>query len=436
MKLNIANPSTGTQKLLDIDDEKKLRIFYDKYMSQEVKGDDLGEEFKGYVFRITGGNDKQGFPMKQGVLINKRVRLLMGAGHSCYRPRRSGERKRKSVRGCIVGQDLAVLSLVVVKQGGQDLPGLTDKNVPRRLGPKRASKIRKLFNLSKQDDVRKFVIRREIPPKEGKKKGTSKAPKIQRLVTPLTLQRKRRRIALKKRWTLKSKKDAEDYKQLLQKRQKESRDKRQELINKKRGIVKPVTPTGGAGKPPGPGSSGSQSHAPRAESAKKDTKSSATTPAAAAPTKKSDTKKATKDTKAKATAAAPKATAAATTPAKAAESAKKTDPKAAAFPKTTAAPAKAATTPAKAAEPAKKTDPKAAESTKKTDPKAAAPTAAPPKAAEPAKKTAPGTTVPGTTAPGTTTTATTATTTSTTATTTTTKPGESSPKPGEPAKKG
>jgi len=50
MKLNIANPSTGTQKLLDIDDEKKLRIFYDKYMSQEVKGDDLGEEFKGYVF--------------------------------------------------------------------------------------------------------------------------------------------------------------------------------------------------------------------------------------------------------------------------------------------------------------------------------------------------------------------------------------------------
>jgi len=27
MKLNIANPSTGTQKLLDIDDEKKITYF-------------------------------------------------------------------------------------------------------------------------------------------------------------------------------------------------------------------------------------------------------------------------------------------------------------------------------------------------------------------------------------------------------------------------
>merc|ERR1712154_707716 len=50
----------------------------------------------GYVVRITGGNDKQGFPMKQGVPTNQRVRLLLGKGQSCYRPRRDGERKRKS----------------------------------------------------------------------------------------------------------------------------------------------------------------------------------------------------------------------------------------------------------------------------------------------------------------------------------------------------
>merc|ERR1719402_1989674 len=43
---------------------------------------------------ITGGNDKQGFPMKQGVLTNGRVRLLLKKGTSCYRPRREGERKR------------------------------------------------------------------------------------------------------------------------------------------------------------------------------------------------------------------------------------------------------------------------------------------------------------------------------------------------------
>ncbi|PIO56788.1 ribosomal protein S6e, partial [Teladorsagia circumcincta] len=70
----------------------------------------------GYIVRITGGNDKQGFPMKQGVLSNGRVRLLLSKGDSCYRPRKAGERKRKSVRGCIVDANLSVLSLVVVKK--------------------------------------------------------------------------------------------------------------------------------------------------------------------------------------------------------------------------------------------------------------------------------------------------------------------------------
>ena len=48
-------------------------------MGQEVEGDVLGDEYKGYIFKITGGNDKQGFPMKQGVLVNGRCRLLMAA---------------------------------------------------------------------------------------------------------------------------------------------------------------------------------------------------------------------------------------------------------------------------------------------------------------------------------------------------------------------
>merc|ERR1711957_46679 len=153
-------------------------------MAAEVAGDSLGDEFKGYVFRISGGNDKQGFPMKQGILLPHRTRLLFKKGMSCYRERRKGCRKRKSVRGCIVGPDLAVLGLVIVKKGAEEIPGLTDDNKPRRLGPKRASNIRKLFNPEKKDDVKQFVVRREA----GKKK---KAPKIQRLVTGPMLQRKR-----------------------------------------------------------------------------------------------------------------------------------------------------------------------------------------------------------------------------------------------------
>jgi len=78
----------------------------------------------------------------------------MSEGHSCYRIRRNGERKRKTVRGCIVGPDIRVLSVTITKKGENDIPGLTDTAKPRRLGPKRASKLKKLFgiNLEKKKD--------------------------------------------------------------------------------------------------------------------------------------------------------------------------------------------------------------------------------------------------------------------------------------------
>jgi small subunit ribosomal protein S6e len=74
-QFNISYPATGCQKCIEIDDERKLRTVYDMRMAQEVEGGKLGDEFAGYIFRITGGNDKQGFAMKQvGALANARER--------------------------------------------------------------------------------------------------------------------------------------------------------------------------------------------------------------------------------------------------------------------------------------------------------------------------------------------------------------------------
>ncbi|KAG6842645.1 hypothetical protein H0H87_009122 [Tephrocybe sp. NHM501043] len=164
--------------------------------------------------------------MKQGVLLPYRVRLLLVNGHSCYCTRCAGERKRKSIRGCIVGPDIAVLSLVSVKQGDNDIPGLTDNVLPKRLGPKRATKIRSFFNLGKEDDVRKYVVRREVKSmKKEDAKPYTKAPKIPCLVTPLHLPPRRCLYSLKRRRIEHQKEQKAEFEALLYKRVAEKKAK-------------------------------------------------------------------------------------------------------------------------------------------------------------------------------------------------------------------
>lgn len=164
--------------------------------------------------------------MKQGVLTSNRVRLLLDKDSGCYRPKRSGERKRRSVRGCIVSNDLVVVSMIVVKQGPGHIVGLTDCSVPRRLGPKRANNIRKLFNLRKTDDVKSYVIRKTIPnTKHPEKPARTVAPKIQRLITPIRLQRKRHLKVVKERRIKASREAAAEYAALLVKRHKEQQQR-------------------------------------------------------------------------------------------------------------------------------------------------------------------------------------------------------------------
>jgi len=204
MKFNIAYPVTGAQKMYNVDDEHKWGKLVDRRMGAEFDGEILGDEFKGYVFKITGGADNDGFPMKQGILIKGRVKLILEPESVGFVCRKDGAHRRKAVRGCIIGTDMAVISLIILKKGDAELEGLTDKTHPRRLGPKRANKIRKMFslakhsdNLNKKDaervnvdrwDATRYVVRRPTKEKDGKQ--FFKAPKVQRLVTHARLRRK------------------------------------------------------------------------------------------------------------------------------------------------------------------------------------------------------------------------------------------------------
>lgn len=170
--------------------------------------------------------------MKQGILTAGRSRILFKKRGTTYRPRRTGERKRKSVRGCITGPDLAVIALRIVVKGEKDIEGVTNADIANRLGKKRRNRIIKDFNLDKKlDNVKKYVVHRKI---ERNDKTYYKAPRIQRMVTEKRLRRRAQRKAAKIEGVKFSQEKAAAYDKLLKEYFKEKRTHNKEKAEEPR----------------------------------------------------------------------------------------------------------------------------------------------------------------------------------------------------------
>jgi small subunit ribosomal protein S6e len=103
-------------------------------LSKKLIGLKIGEEFDasmvgldGYQLRITGGSDKNGFPMKRDVDGPRRIRSLLTGGVG-FRSTRKGQRRRKTVRGNTLSDDIVQVNTIVVKKGKKSLTDLLEGN--------------------------------------------------------------------------------------------------------------------------------------------------------------------------------------------------------------------------------------------------------------------------------------------------------------------
>ena len=222
--------------MVELQNEDKLAEIIDKKIGDEIDGSLISDIFDGYKFKITGGFDKDGFAMKNGILSQAKKKVLLTKGCSLFRFRRgyhrTGIRIRRLVRGCIISHDIKNVHLKIIKKGAKPIPGLTEEKdaQPKRLGPKRATKILKQFGLTavynekkKNKEERKnlrFMITKFAPKRTVKTKNGKeyvKAAKIQRLITPDRLRRKRLLKAIQKQRREKAEKDQKEYQELLKK---------------------------------------------------------------------------------------------------------------------------------------------------------------------------------------------------------------------------
>jgi small subunit ribosomal protein S6e len=120
-KLNISGgkegPGKGLSKLIEID-EKKFR-FEGMKIGDTINGGLIG--FPNYEFVITGGSDSSGFPMRKDVHGPVKKKILVSKRGIGYKPRRVGEKRRKTVRGSEVTYDMTLINLKVSKYGEAEL---------------------------------------------------------------------------------------------------------------------------------------------------------------------------------------------------------------------------------------------------------------------------------------------------------------------------
>jgi small subunit ribosomal protein S6e len=117
-------------KLVISEVEKSYQIEVDTAKSKQLTGLKIGDEFeaslvglKGYKLKITGGSDKNGFPMKKDIEGPRRVRSLLSGGIG-FKPKRKGMRRRKTIRGNTISDEIVQISTIVTEKGQKPIEEL------------------------------------------------------------------------------------------------------------------------------------------------------------------------------------------------------------------------------------------------------------------------------------------------------------------------
>ena len=114
----------------DIKNGKSHQVQVSGHHANSLIGKKIGDEvdgifisLPGYKLQITGGTDKDGFSMRTDLPGMVRRRLLLSESKG-FKSKENGMRKKKSVRGNTVNQDIVQINMKVVKYSSRPIDKL------------------------------------------------------------------------------------------------------------------------------------------------------------------------------------------------------------------------------------------------------------------------------------------------------------------------
>ena len=111
-KVIVSDPETGKSQSIEVEEAQAVPLIGRK-LGEVMDGAAL--KLSGYKLLITGGSDKDGFPMRPNIHGGVRVGAIISGGVG-FHPTRGGERKRRTLRGKVITDAIVQINMKVVEK--------------------------------------------------------------------------------------------------------------------------------------------------------------------------------------------------------------------------------------------------------------------------------------------------------------------------------
>jgi small subunit ribosomal protein S6e len=155
-KFVVSDPATRKSHQIEVDQGRAIGLV-GKKIGDDFNGDFIG--LTGYTLQITGGTDKDGFPMHPQIHGQGKKRVLL-AGAPGFHPLKKGMRKRKTVRGDTISAEITQVNVKVLKKGSVSL----DEVAPTK---SKAKKEEKKIEEKKEEKAEAKVEEKKVEEKKS-----------------------------------------------------------------------------------------------------------------------------------------------------------------------------------------------------------------------------------------------------------------------------
>jgi small subunit ribosomal protein S6e len=114
-------------KVIISDKENSYQVESEDSVNRQFIGLSIGDTFdgnlvglNGYTLKVTGGSDKNGFPMKKDIDGPRRIKSLLSGGIG-YKPKADGVKRRKTLRGNTISDDIVQINTIVDEAGNKTI---------------------------------------------------------------------------------------------------------------------------------------------------------------------------------------------------------------------------------------------------------------------------------------------------------------------------